>query len=211
MSEAATEMIDAAERLAAERGLAALTVRAAQEAAGQRNKSAVAYHFGNRQGLVNALVTTRMAPTAQRRTAMLLELGDAPTGRELVEVLVLPLVESVLSRQPSYWARFLVQAIGDPVTGLTALAAVEDRALQATQSRLATRLVDLPPAVRTLRVQSILGYACIVLAAYEVGALPPEITGDVLAGELVAAGCAILGAESSTGNLPIAGVQQWPR
>jgi len=197
MTDAATALIDAAERLAAERGLAALTVQAVQDEAGQRNKSAVAYHFGNRQGLVNALVATRMAPAEQRRTTMLLELGDTPSDVELVRALILPLTESVLSRRPSYWARFLIQAIGDPVTGLTALASVDDRALQATQTRLAARLLHVPPAVRTLRVQSVIGFACVVLAAFEAGALPAEITGEVLTDELVEAGFALLGTEPS--------------
>ena len=190
-------MIDAAERLAAERGLAALTVQAVQEAAGQRNKSAVRYHFGSRQGLVDALLATRMAPASKRRTSMLLALGEAPGTRELVEVLVVPLAESVLARQPSYWARFLIQAISDPTTGLAALTSVDDPALLAAQSRLATHLTHLPPAARTLRIQSIFGYACVVLAAYEVGALPEPLTGDALITEIVDACCGLVGAPTS--------------
>lgn len=197
MHDAASRMIDAAERLTAERGLAALTVQAVQEAAGQRNKSAVQYHFGGRQGLVDAVVATRMAPATERRTSMLLALGEGATTRELVEVLVAPLVESVLSRQPSYWARFLVQAIGDPTTGLAAIAAADDRALRAAQSRLEGHLVHLPQAVRTLRVQSIFGYACVVLAAFEVGALPAELTGAELVTEIVDACCGLVDAPTT--------------
>lgn len=191
-------MIDAAERLVAERGLAALTVQAVQDAAGQRNKSAVQYHFGGRQGLVNALVAARMAPTNERRTAMLLALGPEASTRDLVEVLVVPLVESVLGRRPSYWARFLVQAIGDPTTGLAALAAVDDGPLHLTQARLAARLDHLPEATRTLRVQSAFAYAGVVLAAFEVGALPPELTGDVLTTEIVDACCGLVDAPTTS-------------
>ncbi len=190
-------MIDAAERIAAERGLAALTVQAVQEAAGQRNKSAVQYHFGGRQGLVDALVATRMATASERRTGMLLDLGEGATVRALVEVLVVPLVESVLSRQPSYWARFLVQAIGDPTTGLAALGQVDDRALRAAQARLEAHLAHVSPSARTLRVQSIFGYACVVLAAYEVGALPLELTGTALTNEIVDACCGLIAAPTS--------------
>lgn len=197
MPDAAEQMIDAAERLVAERGLAALTVQAVQEAAGQRNKSAVQYHFGGRQGLVNALVAARMAPTNERRTSMLLALGPDPSTRELVEVLVLPLIESVRGRRPSYWARFLVQAIGDPATGLAALAAVDDQALQVSQSRLEARLGHLSPAVRTLRVQSIFGYSCVALAAFEVGALPAGLTDDALSIEIVDACCGLVDAPTS--------------
>ena len=47
-------MIDAGERLAAERGIAAMSLREVQAAAGQRNKSAAQYHFGSRTGLIEA-------------------------------------------------------------------------------------------------------------------------------------------------------------
>lgn len=192
-------MIDAAERLVAERGLAALTVQGVQEAAGQRNKSAVQYHFGGRQGLVNALVAARMGPANRRRTSMLLALGADPSTRELVEALVVPLIESVLGRRPSYWARFLVQAIGDPTAGLAALDAVDDEPIQIAQSRLVARLVHLPEGSRTLRVQSAFAYAGVVLAAYEVGALPAELTGDALTTEIVDACCGLVDAPTSNG------------
>ncbi len=190
-------MIDAAERLAAERGLAALTVQAVQDAAGQRNKSAVQYHFGGRQGLVNALVAARMGPANERRTAMLLALGPEASVRELVEVLVVPMIESVLGRDPSYWARFLVQAIGDPGTGLAALDAVDDGPLQLTQDRIAARLQQLPEATRMLRVQSVFAYAAVVLAGHEVGALPADLTGRALTTDIVDACCGLVEAPSS--------------
>lgn len=196
MHEAARKMIDAAEQLVAERGLAALTVQAVQDAAGQRNKSAVRYHFGSRQELVNALLLTRMAPTSERRTAMLLDLGEGASTRDLVEVMIVPLVESVLSRRPSFWARFLLQALNDPTTGLAALGAVDDQALRVTQARLESLLPHLPGPTRTLRVQSIFGYACVVLAAYEVGALPPDFDADALQVELIDACCGLATAPS---------------
>ena len=207
MPDAATLMIEAAERLVAERGLAALTVQAVQDAAGQRNKSAVQYHFGGRQGLLEALVETRMGQARERRTAMVLALGEQPSTRQLVEVMVVPLVESVLSRRPSYWARFLLQAIGDPTTGLAALASVDDVALRTATSRLEARLGDLPATVRTLRVQSIFGYAAVVLAAFEVGALPAGLRGDALAAEVVDACCGLVEAPSSQRSRSRAGTR----
>ena len=190
-------MVDVAERLVAEQGLRALTVQAVQEAAGQRNKSAVQYHFGGRQGLVEAVLATRMAPASERRTAMLLDLGPDVSTRDLVEVLIVPLVESVLSRTPSYWARFLLQAISDPTTGLVTIEAIDDRALRVTRSRLEDCLEHLPPALRRLRVQAILGYACVVLAAHEVGALHGDLSRDALTTDLVDACLGLVDAPSS--------------
>ncbi len=200
MQDAARAMIDAAEQLAAERGLAALTVQAVQAAAGQRNKSAVRYHFGGRQGLIDALVAERMGPTEERRTAMLLALGEGATTRELVEVLVVPLVESVLSRRPSHWARFLLQATSDPATGLAALESVERRALEAVQARLRDRLGHLDEAVRMLRVHSAFGYAVVLLAAHEVGAV--GLSDEALTVEVVDACCGLLEAPSTHRTAP---------
>ena len=79
---AATElMIDAAERIVAERGFSAMTVRAVQESAGQANKSAVQYHFGDRDGLIRAVLQRRMAVPNQQRTSMLLSLDEDCTLR----------------------------------------------------------------------------------------------------------------------------------
>lgn len=174
MSDAAAKMIDAAERLVAEGGLSALTVQAVQDAAGQRNKSAVAYHFGDRDGLLDAVIQARMADAVERRTHLLLHLDPHPSVRQLVEVLVVPLAESVFAREPSYWARFLVQAMNDPGTGRSALGAGPET-LQLARVKLAGALDHVPERLRDLRVQSLLGYACVALAAYELrGAADPD-------------------------------------
>lgn len=190
-------MIDAAEQLVAEQGLAALTVQAVQDAAGQRNKSAVQYHFGGRDGLVRALLAARMDGPNQQRTAMLLGTGPETSVRDLVEVIVVPLAESVLARRPSYWARFLLQALNDPATGRAALDVMADQALLVAQARLEGLLVDLPAPTRTLRVRSMVGYTCVVLAGYEVGVLPPGLSESQLATELVDACCGLVEAPRS--------------
>src|SRR5262245_54265440 len=97
VASARAQMIDAAERIAAERGLAAMSLREVQAAAGQRNKSAAQYHFGSKEGLVEAIATERMGAVGVRRRQMLDALGPSPTRRELVEALVAPLAEHVLA------------------------------------------------------------------------------------------------------------------
>src|SRR5687768_9366109 len=109
-------MIEAAERVAAERGMAAMSLREVQAVAGQRNKSAAQYHFGSRRGLIEAIVATRMGPINEQRAARLAALdaaGGAPELRSLVAVLVEPLAEATM-RPGSCWARFLAQGIADP-------------------------------------------------------------------------------------------------
>ncbi|HEY9555614.1 MAG TPA: TetR family transcriptional regulator, partial [Acidimicrobiales bacterium] len=85
--DARVQMIEAAERLAAEQGLAAMSLREVQAAAGQRNKSAAQYHFGSRAGLVEAVIANRMGPINEARLAMLAELDagiEPPSLRDLV-------------------------------------------------------------------------------------------------------------------------------
>lgn len=190
-------MIDAAERIVAEQGLGAMTVRAVQEAAGQANKSAVQYHFGDRDGLLRAVVESRMAAANARRTSMLLALDEDCSVRDLVEAYVLPLAESVESRRPSYWARFLLQAVADPAVSAMALESVESEAFRAVQRRLLARLDGVPESLRHHRLVAALGYVCSALAAYEVLGPPEGVDTDVLNTDLVDTCVGLLTAPSS--------------
>lgn len=110
-------MIDAAERLVAERGMPAMTLKDVQIAADQSNKSAAKYHFGSRDGLIEAVVEARMSPVDRCRQEILDEWarqGLSPTPRQAVEALVQPLAAQTLGRPGSRYARFLVQATFDP-------------------------------------------------------------------------------------------------
>ena len=87
-----------AERLLAQRGIDAVSVREILDAAGQRNKNAAQYYFGGRDGLIAALVTTRSEALNQRREALLDELRAAGLQGDLqalCTVLVRPLAEAL--------------------------------------------------------------------------------------------------------------------
>ena len=98
--------MDAAERLVALHGGTGTTDRQIVEAAGQRNNSAIAYHFGNRQGLLDAVWHRRLARVGVRRASLLDQpLDDIGLIRAL-EVYIWPTSEEISSLTPSYWARF---------------------------------------------------------------------------------------------------------
>ena len=103
-------LLDAAERLIAEHGFE-VPLRDIAKAAGQRNNSAVNYHFHSRQDLVDAVVARRLLPMELERERMLDELGadlDATAdAHALMRVLVLPL----LRLDSTHYARFL-QVVG---------------------------------------------------------------------------------------------------
>jgi AcrR family transcriptional regulator len=97
-------LLDAAERLIAERGFD-VPLRDIAQAAGQRNNSAVNYHFRSRQDLLDAVVARRLLPMEVERERMLAELGptDAADVHALMRILVLPL----LQLESTHYARFL--------------------------------------------------------------------------------------------------------
>ncbi len=67
-----TALLDAAERLVADHGVDALSLRAVATAAGARNTSAAAYHFGATGRTCSMrLFETRMAADQRRRLAIL--------------------------------------------------------------------------------------------------------------------------------------------
>lgn len=113
------QILDSAERLFAERGLEAVSLRSINAEAGL-SAAALHYHFGSKQALLDALLERRMSEPMQRRERMLDELerrGLPPSAREVLDVLVRPLAELV-SREGEGGRRYVrllsrLQADGD--------------------------------------------------------------------------------------------------
>jgi AcrR family transcriptional regulator len=167
---ARASMIAAAERIVAERGLTAMSLRVVQQESGQRNKSAAQYHFGSKEGLVEAIATERMGAVAVRRRALLDAAGAAPSRRELVEALVVPLAEHVLDpERPSHWARFQVQAAHDPAFARAVRHAFEGSAYRDVRDGLLAALDHVPAPLRAHRVDHAVGLVVTSLAAMEGG------------------------------------------
>lgn len=104
----AERLLDAAERLLARKGIEGWSVREVTMAAGHRNSSAVAYHFRDRQGLIDAVWQRRTAPVNAQRAAMMADLerdGRLGDADGLVRAHILPIAAQISSQQPSYWAR----------------------------------------------------------------------------------------------------------
>ncbi|HEY4017283.1 MAG TPA: helix-turn-helix domain-containing protein [Pseudonocardiaceae bacterium] len=111
------KLMDAAERLYAEHGFAAVSMRQISDAAGQHNKSVVQYHFNSRDELIKAIVHRHLQPFQEYRTALMAELVDKPdvSLRDRVSCLVLPSVlHNIDLGSPSWHARFMAQALVEP-------------------------------------------------------------------------------------------------
>ncbi len=191
-------MMAAAERIVAERGLPALTLTGVQLAAHQSNKSAATYHFGSRDGLLDALVELRMTPVDAHRRRMLDALdssGAAPTVRSAVEALVLPLAEETLDRPGSHYARFLAAAVSDP-----ALADLVGRHLRGASfrrvHRLLTELCPAPGEVASWRADNVVVLTMTSLAAREGADRTPAQTAAIVT-DLVDTCAAVLTAPTS--------------
>ncbi len=104
-------LIEAAERLFAESGVEAVSTRQIGAAIGSLNTNVVAYHFGGKPALIEAVFHHRLPAIDRRRGELLAELeaGGAPlTIPALVRAFALPLFEQVDSAGQHSFARFLV-------------------------------------------------------------------------------------------------------
>ena len=72
------------------RGVQGVTIREITEAAGQRNVSAVSYHFHSRQGLLAEVLARRGAPVDRARGEARDALGPRPAPGDLVACLITP-------------------------------------------------------------------------------------------------------------------------
>ena len=87
-------LMRAAERLFAERGIDAVSIRDITNEAGA-NSASIHYHFGSKAELVGAILDWRAAEVGARRAAWLdrIEAGEAPTLRDVLEAFVVPTAE----------------------------------------------------------------------------------------------------------------------
>lgn len=162
-------MIEVAEKLIGERGLDSVSMRDVAAAAGQRNNSAVQYHFGSRDGLIMQILRRRLAALdaeRQRRLAEIDELGLGTDLSALVQVLYGPIVD-LLRAQPeaTHYARFL-QRVG-PVMG----PGVPEADLRTATDDVVVRLIDamshLPRRVAFERIDLATQMFTGALAVYE--------------------------------------------
>src|SRR5262245_46018206 len=109
-------ILDAAERLMAERGIRAVSLREINTAAAQRNASGVQYHFGDRAGLLSAVLERHMQRADIERNTLLdaLEASGRTAPHEVLAAIVAPLAAELAHAGGRAYLQLLDQILDRP-------------------------------------------------------------------------------------------------
>lgn len=146
-------ILDAAERLMAARGIRGVSLREINAAAAQRNASGVQYHFGNRAGLVAAVLQRHMqrADAARNRLLDELEVHGRTSPPAVVAALVAPLAAELETESGRAYLQLLDQILDRPEIATLDAAAALNRSLMRASKLLSGAMRALPPAVASAR------------------------------------------------------------
>lgn len=168
------QIILAAERLFAERGLAGVSLREINVAAGQRNTSAAHYHFGSKEALVDAIFEFRRSEIGRRRDEILDGLereGRSADLRSLTVALIQPLAcelqaegeDGAESHYLPFLAHLFLQSPQEVADILRRHRAAEERWSQLVQDALP----DVPRDVLFTRLYLMGRHVVVSLASYQ--------------------------------------------
>jgi AcrR family transcriptional regulator len=139
-----------AERVFAERGVHQATTREITQAAGQRNVSALTYHFGSRDHLLYEILVAHGDPLDVQRGELLAEPFEEHDSRTLIGALLTPYAGCLGSRRGRNYVRIVAQ-----LTDLFPIWRVPDGTRPPNLRRILAILesqVPTPPAVARERI-----------------------------------------------------------
>ncbi len=163
-------LIFAGEKLFAEEGIDAVSLRQVNHAAGQKNSSASHYHFGSKEGLIQAIYDFRMERVNARRLELNAQIeakGKTGDVRALVEAIVYPIVEEMYEKDAEHYIQFMAQATSHPANYVRSLPeSAYAGGLQQTVSMLRKTSPDLPPDIFGQRFGLLIATTIHALADY---------------------------------------------
>ncbi len=165
-----TKLIRAAERLFAENGLGAVSVRDITRAAGARNESALHYHFGSKEALIRAVFADRIQGIDSERLALIAELDAAGAGSQMTQLMaatIAPMLRACMDEGGRLYATFLMQIAADPRFDVDRL--MDDLApdgILAVSARLLKLMDHLPARTTAARLQRLPSLTIVIMADF---------------------------------------------
>jgi AcrR family transcriptional regulator len=150
------QLLDAALRLFATEGIAAVSLREIRLSAKQRNAGALHYHFGSKEGLLRALLERELPPLVVRRRELLAAAAALPPGdlRPVAAIFVQPFAEMATGSEHERSVVQLINQLHDDVSlsfsQITDL--VGDTAIGAAAALLRVRLTSIPDDILSERI-----------------------------------------------------------
>ena len=210
-------LLHAGERLFAEEGIHRVRLRDLNELAGQRNSSALHYHFGSRMALVTAILSRHQAHVdvcLRERLDELEATGPAPV-RALVDAVVRPLAAELETQSGRDFLRIVPQILpalsrnlrsgrAEPMTAETA------RLLDLLHARMA-------PMPAPVRAERLIAYALVLTSiladrALQIESGRPMVLDaeqfvahlvDIVAGALTAPSTVVIGDADGSADTPV--------
>jgi AcrR family transcriptional regulator len=201
-------LLDAAEALFAVHGIDAVSDRTIAEYAGTANHSAVGYHFGGRDGLLNALLLRATEGKTAQSVQVFTELtaDHGPDVRDVLTAHVTPWIRDFATLPaPARRARFLTQLPTSPALGdLVRDAGFPAFRLGHALERTGVAPEGVPADVLANRARLLDAMMLNAFASYEARLERGDADGDwsTVGGFLIDAGVGLLGA-------PVTGTADW--
>ena len=168
--ESAAVLVATAQRLFAERGIDAVSFREIAREAGQKNNSALTYHFGSKEALIQAILDAGMQEVNTLRNDyvdLLYSSGRYTNLRALVEALVWPLATKLLTEKKNTYNRFLAAAQLHPDIDLGASSTEVDRGFRRVYELIEAALPNIPAPVLRQRWLAAISFMMFALGDYE--------------------------------------------
>ena len=169
-TETRTRLLMEAERLFAEVGVWQAATGDIVRSAGQRNASALTYHFGSRQGALDAILAEHGNPVDQRRGELLSNLQGSPTTdtpavRDLVSTLVRPMTAVLDDPRGRRYVRIIAQLSDRFSAWRDAPSGVDQTHLERALDLLEGVATGDGPAAREARLLAMIQLMTVSLAA----------------------------------------------
>ena len=175
-----TKIIETAERLFAEKGINNVSTREIAREAGQKNHSALHYHFGDKENLLDALLDYRLTPLDNKRKFLLdeaLSVSKNPNLRELVTVLITPMAENALDPKRK---NYILKIMGELLTSADWRKKYSVRSDKAPTAIKVTNMIfkilkkDLGEEIAFERLRFMAGAIMVTFAEWSISSSSPE-------------------------------------